>query len=366
MKKIKIIHFVSGLKSGGVESMIIGFARHLVDTCEFTIVYQHAPDKKCYQKMEEAGCKLIRVPSKSTHPLKNMIAISKILKRGRYDIIHSHMNLTSWIPLMIAKVKRIPNRISHSHIAMDEGVGKGYSIFAWFCKKMIKISAEYYLACGDDAAQYMYGEKSNYVVIHNAIEIESFKFDITAREKYRRELGIENKYVIGHIGRFTEQKNHLFIIDIFEELWQQDKDACLLLIGSGERYKEVYTYVKKRKSKSNILFLGNRNDVCQLLHAMDALILPSLFEGFPVVSVEAQTSGVNCFFADTVDLKCRVLDNVEFLSIRNGATIWVSRLLERKNNYIKRSDAWKFIKEEGYDIVSESTKLRKLYLDILK
>ena len=370
MKKIKVIHFISGLKAGGVESMIINFAKLLQDYFEFTVVYQHKPDEKCYQKMVDAGCKLKRIPSKSKHPFKNIKEINKIFKKEKYDIVHSHMNLTCWIPLMIARFNGIKNRVSHSHIAKNEGSGIKYKVFANVSKFLVKASANYYCACGEDAATYMYGtgfkEDKKHYIIHNAVNIDDFKFTEKVRDDYRKEMKLEDKYVVGHIGRFTEQKNHKFLIDIFEGVSQRIDNAVLLLIGTGELYDEVYDYVKLKKLDDKVIFMGSRNDVCNIIQAMDVFILPSLYEGLPVVSIEAQASGVSCLFADTIDKKCKLIENADFLPIDKGVGVWVDRIMDCRNRKLDRNSVGKQVRDAGYDINKEVLKLKKMYFQIIQ
>lgn len=369
MKKIRVIHFVSGLQSGGVESMIVNYAKILNkdEEFEFTVAYQHEPEQKCYQKMKEAGCSLVRIPSKKKHLIKNIICINNLLSSGKFDVVHSHMNLTSWLPLLIARIHKIKMRINHAHIAKDEGEGLIYGLFALISKQMIKVSANYFLACGEDAGRYMYGknfcEGGKYLIIKNAIDIEKFRFSITARNDYRKKFCVKDEMVIGHIGRFTRQKNHFFLIDIFKETLKEKNNMILWLIGNGELEKEVKKYVAEIGIEDKVRFFGSRNDVACLLQAMDIFLLPSLFEGLPVVSIEAQASGLQCLLADTIDSTCKITDNVEFLPINCGEKLWKEKIL-KMNILNKREKSYIQVIENGYDIRKQIKKLRELYLEV--
>ena len=223
------------------------------------------------------------------------------------------------------------------------------------------------LACSSAASKFLYGEecKGNtkfLMVLHNAVDCEKYKFRLEKRESIRLELQIEDKVVIGHVGRFERQKNHRFLIDSFEHFYNFRKDAVLLLIGSGSLLNEMKQYVHDKNLDESVLFLGSRMNVWDYYQAMDQFWLPSLYEGLPMSAVEAQASGLPCLIADTVTKETGILEKTMFLKLEEGAEQWARKANEflMENN---RERATKAVRNAGFDIEQESQRLQEFYLD---
>lgn len=222
------------------------------------------------------------------------------------------------------------------------------------------------MACGDDAGIYLYGKK-NYqkgkvIVLNNAIDVQKFKFSNEIREKKRRELGINEQLLVGHVGRFLEQKNHKFLVDVMQQTIKTSTNIKFLLIGNGELKEEIEKKCVDLGIRDYVIFLQNRDDVNELMQAMDIFVLPSLYEGLPVVGIEAQATGLKCLFSDTITEKVKVLDTCTFLPInnKNCTLLWNEEI----ENFIplKREDCAEEIRKHGYDIKTEALKLEKIYL----
>ena len=365
-KNIRIAYFVPGLISGGVEQMLINYCSYMdKNKLLFDVIYQHEPVEVCLQKIEKAGCHTYRIPSKAHHPIKNFIFTYKIIKKGKYGIVHSHMNLMNFIPLFFAKVCGVKVRISHSHIS-EKNKSFLYTCFANICKILTKMFATDFFACGEEAAMYMYGKKmlsnKKVSIVNNAIDINKFQFNKKVRKEIRGRLNIEDKLVIGHIGRFTEQKNHHKLIEIFKEINQIEKQSVLLLIGTGELENQIRRKVLDLNLENSVLFLGARSDINELYQAMDIFLLPSLFEGLPVVSIEAQAAGLRCFFSDTVDEAAKMTDLVKFIPLTLSPKEWSRKILIASKNE-NRKNTQNDIQKAGYDIKIEAKKLEQKYIN---
>ena len=332
MKKIKVMHFVSGLVSGGVEEMLYNYCQFMDrNKYEFIIVYQHEPIPVCKEKFDSLGIKCIRVTSRKTSFKKNIKDSIKVIKEEKPDIVHAHMNLMNFCALYAAKKNRINIRISHSHIAEKS---KSYveSIIFYICKILCRYFATDYLACGKDAATFLYGNnlvKTGKVeIIPNAIDLLKFSPNDQFRNEIRQRYNIENSFVVGHVGRFTIQKNHIRLIDIFNCLLQEKKESVLLLIGTGELEDEVKNYVSELNIIEKVIFLGTTSKMHEIYNAMDVFILPSLYEGYPVVATEIQAAELPAILSDNIDKTCKLTKYVNFLSLDDSNDRWVNSALE--------------------------------------
>jgi glycosyltransferase involved in cell wall biosynthesis len=200
---------------------------------------------------------------------------------------------------------------------------------------------------GDDRAK----------IIHNAINVKKFSFNAIARDKIRKEFSLENKFVIGHVGRFHEQKNHVFLIDVFAEAYKLDKNAILLLVGDGELKGDIEKKVKKLGLKDAVIFAGIRADIDNMYQCFDVFTLPSLFEGLPLTLIEAQCAGIAVVVSASVSTEANITGYLQYLPF--DIEMWAKAILEKKN--FDRVDFSEKISEAGYDIVIETPKLEALY-----
>ena len=360
--KIKVCHFVSGLVSGGVEQIIYNYTKELdKDEFDTTIVYQHDPNQKNVDEFQKLGVKLINIPEKTKHPIKNFIRTFKIIKRERYDVIHCHMTLMNFIPLFCASLCKVRVRICHSHNFDNRKKSILIKVFEKICKILCKLFANCYLACGEEAGIYLYGKKK-FTILNNVINIENFKFNNEIRERVRKNLKCTDQYVIGHIGRFTKQKNHAVLIKIFREVYEKEKDVILLLIGTGELQEDIKKEVVENGLQDKVIFLGNVNNANEIYQAMDIFLLPSLWEGLPVVGIEAQVSGLTCLFSNKITEAIKITEKSYMLDI-NDTDKWREAVL---NNFYSNEDEREVVNLEkfdqlGYNPKKEVEKLKRVY-----
>ena len=248
-------------------------------------------------------------------------------KHLEYQIIHSHIDAMSYLPLMTAKKAGVPIRIAHSHNTSIDRDFK-YPLKQLFRTQITGV-ANVYCACGKEAGQFLFGKRP-FKVIPNAIEVDRFLYHQEVRHRVRMKLNLSGKYVVGHVGRLSYQKNHDYLIDIFEELYQRDQNARLLLIGTGDKEKALRDKVQKKALEEAVLFLGNREDVNELYQAMDIFVMPSFFEGIPVTGIEAQFSGLTCLFSDRVPSEVDFSGNCVFIPLSANKSVWVRKIMEER------------------------------------
>lgn len=255
--------------------------------------------------------------------------LKQLFREKKYRIVHSNINTLSVFPLYAAKKAGVPVRIAHSHSTSNPREWKK-NLMKNALRPFSKVWATDYFACSELAGRYLFGnkafDKGEVKIIRNAIDVEKFKFDPEARKKLRKEIGIaDDDFVIGHIGRFVEQKNHRFLIDVFAEVKKKEEKAKLVLVGQGPLREEIEQKVKDLGLEKDVCFLGQRSDTNKLYSVFDVFCLPSLYEGLPVVGVEAQANGVACIFSNNVSKETRIDPTSIFLN--NDIEPWKDKIL---------------------------------------
>lgn len=360
-RKIKVCHVVSGLRAGGVESMIYNYCSRMnASRFDFSILYQHEPSQKNIDDFEKINFKLIRVPNKRKRPVSNFIKTYSYLKSNRIDVVHCHMTLMNIFPLLAAKIAGVKKRICHSHGFDLRKKNFIIKIIEQLIKKAcIGLSTDLY-ACGEDAGKYLYGDKK-IKIINNALIIPNFQYSIKNRKIIRRKYNFQNnERVILHVGRFEEQKNHIFLVKFMEKILKNNSNYRLVLVGDGPLRGQIEKLVKI-KNIPNIIFTGIVSNVNEYYSACDLFILPSVYEGLPVSALEAQVSGVKCLLSKNIDPNVIVIsENVEL--IENNIEEWKKAVID-DNNYGRHEDINKF-DEKNLNINIEYKKLEREYLSV--
>ena len=315
MKKIRILFVNGGLMDhGGISMFIINYLKYF-DFNKFEVdIAVHGKKRGSNDKeLEKLGCKIFSLPIKSKHFIKWKKELIRLIFEGNYDIVHSHADAGNGPVLKIAKKCGVPIRISHSHNTQYLTNNKIKIALNNLQKQQIKKYANYLFACSKKAGDWLY-KNNNYTIINNAVDYDDFIFNEEKRKKIRKSLKLsDEKFIIGHVGRFDYQKNHKFIIEIADTFKNNEK-VVFLLIGDGHLRAEIQSKIKS-KNLNNILLIGEIDNVSDYLNAMDCFILPSLFEGLSVVSIEAQVNGLPCLFSNTITKECVISNKVFFLSI---------------------------------------------------
>lgn len=355
---IRVLQCVNNMHRAGLETMLMNYYRAIDRTKIQFDFLMHRPERSDYDdEIESLGGRIFRAPR--LYP-QNYPAYFSYMKQffqehPEYKIIHSHIDAMSCLPLLAAKKAGVPIRIAHSH---NTAIDKDYKyLLKQFFRFRIPGSANHFLACGKEAGAFLFRGRS-FDVIPNAIHADRFLFDESARCSQREALGLQSQFVVGHIGRFSEQKNHVFLTEIFAAILQKEPDAILLLIGTGEKEQQIREKVNSLGISRNVRFLGNRSDVAQLYQAMDVFLLPSRFEGIPLVGVEAQFAGLPCFFSSKVPDEVAFAPNARFLDLKLPAEAWADKILQCRNADNRAAE----IEDARYDISYAKSILEAYYL----
>lgn len=362
-KKIKILYVFGGIMGyGGTEAYLMNYYRHM-DKSKLQIDFiMHGTGEGVYDKeIIENGGKIYHVPVKSKDYFGNIRGLKKVMAQNQYDIVHVHMDAMNSVVLKIAKQAGIKVRISHSHNTNYLTNNKLKILLNDKAKRKIEMYATHLWGCSEAACKWLYGEQAKFEVIPNAIDVEKFKFNLERRDMLRKELRLEDKFVLGHVGRIEYQKNHEFLIKIMSELQEKD-NIVLVCVGSGSLEKVVKEQTKTAGIGHKVKFLGNRKDVSELLNTFDLFLLPSRFEGLPVVAIEAQANGLKCLFSSEITKEVDITKNNMFLSIDKEIENWKEAIMESVQQGFEREEKFKeIIIKEGYEINSAAKKLLKKY-----
>lgn len=357
---IRVLQCVNNMHRAGLETMLMNYYRHIDrNKIQFDFL-THRPTRSEYDdEIEDLGGKVYYAPR--LYP-QNYPAYFRYMKRffiehPEYRIIHSHIDAMSYLPLMAAKKAGVPIRIAHSH---NTSIDKDFKYlmkeaFRW----QLPHVATDYLACGTEAGKFLFGNR-DFQVIPNAIDTSGFRFSIETRDAVRRSLGIENAFVIGCVGRLTAQKNISFLINVFREICKVDPNSVLLVIGGGNEENELQALTKKLGISERVMFLGIRSDVNDLYQAMDVFVMPSLFEGLPVVGIEAQFSDLHCVFSSSITREVSISEKAHFVSLERSYSDWASYILRLKRVVGDRNPNFQC---QRYDIEQAKDVLEQYYLN---
>lgn len=360
---IRILQIVDNMDLGGIQAFIMNTYRVLVKQgVQFDFLVFHERKQLYENEILTLGGKVYKLPSRRDGFFKCRKALKKFFDEHKgYKVVHYQTSSLSFLmPLEIAAMYNIPIRIIHSHSTSFQGSKIHYYLHKINKKRIKKIATKYY-SCGKLASQWMFsnsGCEKQVELIYNGIDISKYSFNQNNRERIRQELSLKEAYVIGNVGRLSEVKNQKFIIDILTKLKQKtEKHVVLMLVGDGELRSELEEYAIKKNVSDDVLFLGTRSDVADLLQAMDVMIMPSLYEGFPVAMVEAQASGLPCIVSSNITTEAIIKSNVKMLDLNSPISVWISEI-DMNYNRIENNDS---LIEAGFDISHVTKKLLSVY-----
>lgn len=371
-EKIKVLQFTVAAGKGGRTLYVLNNWKH-IDKSRFQFDFiTFSPTLDFEQELLDEGCKVFHM---SCYPEQNrekfIQELDVVLDQG-YDAIHIHTSF--WADTIVeerAKAKGIKKIIIHSHSTGFASGTKKYDVTkeedmlrlhnAIKENLSIDIATDYW-ACSEPAAEWLYGKqipKTKIKIMKNAIDASSFAYNPQMREMYRKELGLEGFYVYGIVGRLAYEKNQDFLLQVFKKICDERNDCKLIIVGHGEKEMEYKEFVRENKLENKVIFTGFRTDVNCLLQAMDCLCMPSKFEGFPIVLVEAQASGLRCVVSDIITKEVLISDLIQSIPLEQER--WVEEL--NKIKVVNREEYAEIIREVGFDIKEQILKLENLYLE---
>lgn len=345
---MKILYTLPALDGGGIDKIIYDYSIRLPNDTQCDFIVHTDYEGILENDLVSKGYKIFHVPPLHKDRKKYFSDIDSIIKKGNYDIIHVNQGFKGAFFLAYAKKHGVKVRIAHAHTSYIPENFKSYLIRKAFTL-LSKMMATDLFACGQNAARWMWGEraydKGRVFLMANAIDAERFAFSKGKREELRRSLGIEDKLVLCNVARFSDEKNHSFLVDVLSEIKKIQKDSVLVLIGRGDLEKDIKKKVSELKLDKDVLFLGVRNDVPDLLNAMDVFVLPSFYEGLPVTLIEAQANGLPAVISDAVTKEMAFSDDFSFLSLSQSAAAWADVTVKKA-----RTDSKNLIENTPYDL----------------
>ena len=364
---IRILHVTAKMDRGGIETFIMNIYRN-INREKFQFDFLLSSDKEDIynDEIRSLGGKIFKIPGRNKGVIQNKKAVQKFfLLHPEYKIVHQHVSSLSYLdPLKIAKKNGVATRIIHSHNT-KQGGSSLHKYVHYINKFFISSIASHYFACSHLAARWLYPsslyDTKKYRVIKNAIDTKEFVYNEELRTRMRKDMNIENKFVIGHIGRFMPQKNHDFLIDIFKKFNDKEKDSLLLLVGDGTLRKSIKEKVESLGLKDKVIFTGVRTDTSALLQTMDVFVMPSFHEGLPVTLIEAQAAGLPCVVSTEVTKEVQISQDIKWCGLNESLESWTTSILASKENVRKNVESDIFT--AGYDTSNVVLELEKFYSD---
>lgn len=360
---IRVAQIMGYMNGAGVEAVVMNYYRHIDRSkVQFDLIVCEGSHFVPRDELEALGGRVFMVPPYS-HVVEFQKELQHLFRREQWKIVHSHINALSLFSLRAAKKAGIPVRIAHSHSTSGKGEYAKNAV-----KALLKTQANRYpthrFACSRYAGEWLFGKGEDFEVVYNAIDLNRFSFNAEARAKARADLClVGGQFAVGHVGRFMAQKNHGFLIDVFEQVAKRREDAVLLLVGTGEAEACVESSVAERGLSDRVRFLGQRTDMPEMYAAFDAFVLPSLYEGLCLVGVEAQRSGLPCLLSDAITREVDVTGVCRFLPI-DAPAVWADAVCGLE----ARGDAERAAVDDAafadYDIERQGAWLTEKYLGL--
>ncbi|MEG1863249.1 MAG: glycosyltransferase [Oscillospiraceae bacterium] len=349
---IRVLHCVAGLGRGGYETFIMNVYRH-IDRTKVQFDFLYSFDGVFNDEILSLGGRLFQIPFiTKVGPFAYRRSVMDFFRQhNEYKIVHSHMDKFSGLIVECGKKSGIPIRIAHSHSIKNEG-GRVYQSVKNYYGKKIESNCTHKFACSKEASQWLFGKDAQSIVIKNGIDLSKFT-NLDNRDK--------QVFTIVSIARFSQPKNHDFLIDIFSEVYKKDKTARLILAGTGALQNSIKKKVKDMGLEIAVTFLNDCDNIPQLLSTADVMCMPSLFEGLGIALIEGQASGIPCVASDVIPREVQVSQDICFISLHNTADMWANEILKYKG--CRRKNNSKEIAEKGYDISSSSDFLQSFYIE---
>ena len=357
---IRVLHVLGGLGTGGTENLIMNWYRAIDRTrIQFDFLVRSS-DQNFVDEIHDLGGEIYYTASFPAHAVKNYRQTKELLKTGKWDVIHVHANAALYMaPLTLAKKYGISCRILHSHSVQPQK--SIFEVVHNFNRKRLGKYTTERLACSSKAGRWMFGD-APFKVLKNAIDIDSFLYSKADRNTVREEFGLVDRFVVGHVGRLAAVKNHGFLLEVFAKIREKRHDAALLLVGDGELKDQILEKAKALGLADSIVFTGRRNDVGKLMSAMDAFVLPSVFEGLPVVLVEAQANGLQCFSSKEITTEeVFITPKLHVISLEESPQSWANQILDIITGDKQRSGDKALLLQSGFGVESVISELEKIY-----
>ena len=355
MKKVLIVSTV-GLIYDGITSVITSYLQAMnLEGLDVYVAGTIDVKPSIRKQIEDCGCKVIEFPNRRTETVRYFFSLAWFIKKNSIQVIHAHGNSgTLAIEMLAAWIGGCRKRIAHSHNTKCDQV-KADKIL----RPLFNLFYTDGLACGKAAGEWLFG-KREFTILPNGRNIEQFKFNLNKRIVFREMLGINDEIAIGHVGGFVEQKNHKFLVEIFRNLRDIEPNVKLFMIGDGPLKKQI----EKQCEGLNVVFTGAIDNVSDYINAMDGMLLPSFFEGLPLVAIEWQINGLPCLLSNTITEECKISERVSYMSLVCTARLWAEVLLKMvksNNREINSQGAYQAVERSKFNIKNSAKRLEQIY-----
>ena len=358
---IRVLQVVTHMERGGLETMLMNYYRNIDrDKVQFDFLVHRSQRAAYDDEIEALGGIIHRLPRLVPWSRSYRKALDAFFAEHKeYQIVHVHQDCLSSVILKAAQKRGIPVRIAHSHnSSQDKNLLYPVKLFYRY---WIPKYATHLFACGKDAGDWMF-RGAPYTVLNNAIDASAYRYDADVARQMRRRLSIpEDALVVGHVGRFSPQKNHGFLVEIFAKCCRKAPNAYLLLVGEGGLRMQTEEKVRSLGLQDRVIFTGVRDDVPKLLQAMDIFVFPSLYEGLPVTMVEAQAAGLPCLISDRVPIECKMTELVQQIPLDASSDIWGDTIVSVHTE--RDADTLSQIEAAGFDVRENARWLQNFYLE---
>lgn len=360
---MKILHIIGGMDRGGAELYIMNTLRN-IDRKKFhcdILTFMPPRDGKEYvfaNELKELGVKIIKVEdNRFRHPRRFMRDVENVLRDGKYDAVHSHIDFMSCLTLSAARKAGVEKRFSHSHSTNNSKINNvAMKLVCKVLRRGLNRNVTTRLACGKDAGEFLYGKGKPFTIIRNGIDLQKFRYNANTRRMMRAKYDIDEEAIVFlNIGRFEAVKNQEQLINIFADYYRKDKRARLVIIGEGSLEQNIRDKIASERLQDVVLLLPSQDNVECFYSMSDIFLLPSLFEGVPTVGIEAQANGMKCLFSANVPSEAKLIDDTEFISLEDN---WTSHITISGR---KRGDAFSEPSVQAYNIENTVLKLEEVY-----
>ncbi|MDH5828699.1 glycosyltransferase family 1 protein [Sphingobacterium faecium] len=370
-RPIRVLHVFTILNRGGAESMVMNYYRNIDrEQVQFDFLVHREEIGVFEEEIIKLGGNIYRLPAiNPLSPKKYYYELNQFLDLHPYKIIHSHINTFSFYPLKGARNRNIPLRIAHAHTTTQSLTASFMLsrptealkvLFKGLNKYAVKKQATHLFSCGKKAGDWLFGN-TPYTIIPNAIDVSKYVYSQERDLVGRKQFNLENQFVVGHIGNFTHPKNYPFMLQVFKKIKDLHSNSKLVLVGGGPMEAEVKALAQSLDIFDDILFLGIRKDIPDILQMMDVFIFPSHYEGLPVTLIEAQAAGLKILASNTISEEVAVTDDITFLALTEPDELWAYQIL-RGFPYV-RQDNSEQLKRKGYDVATSAQSLEQFYLN---
>ena len=356
---IRVAHIMGKLWAGGVESVVFNYYREIDKTeVQFDFYYDSDSTVVPPEDLISMGARFYQIPPYQSL-IQYLLTLKQYFKGNNYKIVHSHINTLSVFPLFVAWLEGIPIRIAHNH-SVPGGKEFKRNVLKCLLRKFSKVFATDYFACSEKAGRWLFGNQAykqgKIVLLSNAIRFDKFQFDAEIKKECEEKYKLKEKFVVGHVGRFTYAKNHDYLLEIFASIKKRKENAILLLVGDVELHNQIVEKIKKLKLEENVILVGKVSNPEKYYSLMNVLLLPSLFEGLPLTVIEAQVSRIPVVVSENIPKEAKISNAFQCMSLKQNADVWAETAIKISGKKVRLMDNKRF-----FDIQNRAPELLNWY-----